>query len=142
RSYTETFDLLLNDIHNALELLKADPVYEDPNRSDDFYEEIAQDEFYDERELRMNYYAVKALQARVLLWMGGDDNLTNALDAAEEVIDDSPAELTNIDSYNIVRDPILYPELIFALYIQNFDDIMKDRLDATINLPSYRFSKS
>lgn len=34
----------------------------------------------------MNYYAVKALQARVYLWRGKNEDIVNALSAANEII--------------------------------------------------------
>ena len=44
------------------------------------------DEIYTKRTLRMNYYAVKALQARVYLWRGKNEDIVNALSAANEII--------------------------------------------------------
>ena len=69
--YMQTFGLMENDINTALELLKADPIYVNAERPAGYFDQVNRDGFYNLREQRMNYYAVKALQARVLLWQGG-----------------------------------------------------------------------
>ncbi|MCK0131697.1 RagB/SusD family nutrient uptake outer membrane protein [Flavobacteriaceae bacterium F08102] len=130
RSYEETFALLTNDLEEASELLKEDPIYTEINRPADYYTEVNRNGFYNQREQRMNYYAVKALQARVLAWQGGLANLEAAKNAAEEVINKSNAALIDASSYPVSSDPILYPEVLFALDVNALEDITIGYLNA------------
>lgn len=129
-TYETTFGLLEADIEESLNLLTDDPVYDDPDRPSGFYNVVNQDGFYENRKNRMNYYAVKALQARVHAWKGSDDDWEIAKDAAEEVIDFSMTSLINADSYPVSSDPILYQENLFSLRITAFEDIVNNYLDA------------
>ncbi len=124
RSYAETFSLLEKDITNALELLKMDPIYSQNQLPSDFDQTVNRDGFYNDRVLRMNYYAVKALQARVYLWEGSDEAIEKAGKAAEEVITEGPFHLIDATSYPVSDDPILYPEMIFGLDVNAFADIV------------------
>lgn len=132
-TYAETFNLMETDIQESLELLQSDPIYSDANLDSDEFEEINRDNFYDNREQRMNYYAVKALQARMLQWQGGTENLSEARLAAQEVIDEAPFALVNSESYNVSNDPILYPEILFSLDVTGLADLANPYFDASSN---------
>ncbi|MNK33366.1 SusD family protein [compost metagenome] len=127
-SYSQTFDLLSKDINEALALLKEDPIYNNPKKPTSYYLNVNRDGFYNKREQRLNYYAVKALQARILLWQGGNTNVANAALAAEEVIKDSPAKLTN--SASVATNPSLYTEHLFNLNVTGFLNIINTYLKA------------
>lgn len=129
-TYTATFNELGNDIKEALELLKEDPIYPNATRSSDYFLDANREGFYDNREQRMNYFAVKALQARMLLWQGGTENINAAKLAAEEVIATSGAYLIVSATYNVSSDPILWPEVLFSLNVYAFEDIVNRFLDA------------
>ena len=83
---SEFFKLLIADLEEAAKYLAEDPVTGKHEWS--HYEELNEDGFYDYRNLHLNYYAVKALQARVYLWDGSAASKEKALAAATEVIDD------------------------------------------------------
>ena len=83
---SEFFKLLIADLEEAAKYLAEDPVTGKHEWS--HYEELNEEGFYDYRNLHLNYYAVKALQARVYLWEGSADSKAKALAAATEVIDD------------------------------------------------------
>lgn len=114
-SYNETFALLLNDIEAASQLLKEDPIYNNPKKPATYYANVNRDGFFNKREQRMNYYAVKGLKARVLQWMGGAQNLASAATVAEEVIQYSGTQLAI--STSAASDPRLYPEHLFNLNV-------------------------
>ncbi|BDW93491.1 RagB/SusD family nutrient uptake outer membrane protein [Muricauda ruestringensis] len=133
-TYAQTFDRMQEDIDMALELLKEDPIYQDENRPADYYLEVNRTGFYENREQRMNYYAVKALEARKLLWEG---NTSDAAVAAEAVIANSGATLIQSDSYPIAGDPILYQEVLFCLDINGFADIVNPILTASDDGTNY-----
>ncbi len=147
RSYTETFNLMETDIENALELLKEDPIYTESSKPNGYYDQVNRNGFYNNRELRINYYTVKALKARVLIWQGGLQNLDAARVAAEEVITQSPAMLISASDYPVASDPILYPEIIFALDVNALVNVYNGFLDAadsnaSINLGALFLSQS
>ena len=130
-TYEETFDLMLADIDEALELLKDDPIYNDANRPSGYYTEVNFDGFYDNRENRMNYYAVQALKARVLMWAGGQENIEEAGDLAKDIIANASVSLINSQTHNITKDPILYQEHLFSLNITSFTDIVDQYINAS-----------
>ncbi|MDE5610955.1 MAG: RagB/SusD family nutrient uptake outer membrane protein, partial [Odoribacter sp.] len=82
-TYDKYVSLLEADLLQADSLLKvADPViaeYADPEVS------VAAQAFLVARQMRLNYYAVKALEARFYLWMGGAENRRKAYACAKEV---------------------------------------------------------
>lgn len=127
-TYAQTFDRMQEDIDLALELLKEDPIYPDPDRPADYYLDVNRTGFYEHREQRMNYYAVLALEARKLLWEG---KTGEAAAAAETVIANSGAMLIASDSYPIANDPILYPEVLFCLDVNAFADIVNPIITAS-----------
>lgn len=64
------------------------------------------------RQLHLNYYAVKALQARVYMWMGAYDR---ALDAANTVIQSNAFEWATVANLQSGADRCLASEHLFAL---------------------------
>ncbi len=83
RSYAETAALLWADINEAEKLLAgSDPLLGSPDP--DFDETVNTDGYWSARSIHLNYYAVKALSAQVLLWQGEAER---AAAVAREVID-------------------------------------------------------
>ena len=121
RSYRETFALMHKDISDALTLLQEDPVYKDPQRPSDYFTEVNRNGFYNAREQRFNYYAAKALQARIFIWEGGRENAAKAALAAEDVIANAPARLVTPSA--ISGDRILSKEQLFSLNVTGFANI-------------------
>lgn len=116
-TYDAYKDLLLGDLRQAETLLKPyDPVVTGEKVSDDFLLR---------RTSRMNYYAVKALQARAFLWY---EEKENAYAAAKTVIDAVKADgsqafdIQGIKTLFPEGDFILYPEHIFGLYDHKLDN--------------------
>lgn len=112
---------ILSDLAVAASELKADPVYE--KRGD-----MADDESYlQNRGYKLNYYAVRLLQARVNLYKG---DFTEALEAAKEVI--GQAYFTWTPSYEITttdenaRNRMFTQELLFGVYATNLADRYDD----------------
>ncbi len=85
RSGKETLQMILDDLEAAEESLRDyDPITGKHPAS--YYTSIDPDGFFNDRTLRLNYYAVKALEARVYLWEGSKESIDKALNAAEEII--------------------------------------------------------
>ncbi len=85
-TYAETLRRLVADLTEAARLLEIDPVRGKYPKS--LYEGANVDKFYDFREQHLNYYAVRALLARVCMWEGSPESKRLALQAALEVITD------------------------------------------------------
>lgn len=84
-SYNDYVELLMSDIENALKYLKeSDPVMDYPlEQLNSTYYVNFDDDFYYYRRMRLNYWAVKALKARMDMYLGNEDM---AHDEAVEVI--------------------------------------------------------
>lgn len=99
---------VLQDLGAAEELLKAG----DPIVNGRTITELDDNGYLINRQLHLNYYAVKALQARVYMWMG---NYSEALSAADEVIASEAFSWSTLDNLEHGYDRCLADEHIFAL---------------------------
>ncbi len=107
-SANRVMELVLSDLSMAETLLENDPVIGIQHTGDDYFDL--------NRNLRFNYYAVKALQARANLYAGNTEEASNA---AMEVIDKASSIFTWTDPVSVVSagangDRIFYPEVIFG----------------------------
>jgi hypothetical protein len=107
--------LVLADVTKAEELLKNDPVITDDNSITD---NLLNDNFYKNRNRRMNFYAVKGLEARVRQYIGDD---ANAALAAKVVTDQMGKRFKWVSPTNFISnyDYIFFSEVIFG--INNMD---------------------
>lgn len=139
-SYTETFELLEGDIVKALELLKYDPAHPNTLLTGAQLAQINRDGFYSKRDGRLNYFAVKALQARVYAWQGGE-KWELAAQAAEEVIEKSAAKLSAPD-LDISKNKTITSEYLFSLDVAGLALIVNPLLEAVkeANMSSLRLA--
>lgn len=124
KSYAETKLLLTKDIEEALKCLESDPVRGVfPEDFDTYYNA---DGFWSNRRYHLNYYALKALEARVMLWAGdyeqaavcASDVIENALEKLELVKwvnPDEEVKKTNNDE----KDWVFATEHLFSLDIND-----------------------
>jgi hypothetical protein len=110
---------LLDDLEEAERLLaEVDPILNKHDAS--VYEEINKDGFFNNRTKRLNYYAVKALQARVYLWEGSSASKARARAIALETIagvkENNVVALKN----QVAGDNALNGEALFRLQIRDF----------------------
>lgn len=123
---------LLKDLEEAEALIKdKDPIQKytlaqlrNPGISSGFN---PLDNFIAYRYLRMNYYAIKALQARAYLWFGDNDK---AYQSAKEVIEAKNSDGGNkfrlgtaTDMSVTTKDFVLSNEQVFGLYAYNLNDL-------------------
>jgi hypothetical protein len=115
-TYSEVLLHIINDLKEAITLLALDPITgEHPA---EFYDAVNQEGFYNRRAMRLNYYAAKALLARVYMWEGSAANLEQAKSLAMELIEMNeernlfPWVITNFD-----QQTGLYPEQLFGLNV-------------------------
>lgn len=123
----ETIRLLLEDLKAAADLLKDyDPITGKHPAS--YYTSIDADGFFKDRTLRLNYYAVKALEARVYLWEGSKESVDKALKAAEEIIKalgDEGISMSDMYTYSYLITDIteskraLASEALFSLNVSD-----------------------
>ncbi|MGY0426527.1 MAG: RagB/SusD family nutrient uptake outer membrane protein [Polaribacter sp.] len=124
----EVMTKILNDLSVADKLLENDAVRKlddgsfttDPNGKNSFY--------IQSRNLRVNYFAVKALQARANLYAG---NNAAALTAAKTVIEEASPFFPWTKSSAVILagdnpDRIFFPEVLFALQNKNLYNQQKD----------------
>lgn len=112
---------IMNDLKAAENLLKADSLY-------------TKNTAVPARDLRFNYYAVKAVEARVYLWQ---NDQANALAAAQEVIAVAPVKFPFIlqsiiaASAEANKDRVFTTEHIFGLNVTNLANNYAGILDSS-----------
>ncbi len=127
-SYEQTLRNLITDLTEAARLLEIDPIR--ARYPESLYAEANVDGFYNFRDLHLNYFAVKALLARVCMWEGSPESKKIALEAALEVIND-PAEVhlssglqlrTFTVAEKVPTSEMCFPsEQLFALDVSDLD---------------------
>lgn len=132
-TYTEYINFLLEDLDKSIALLACDPIL--GKRDSSYYRPIAHNGFVEtnpaERKTRMNYYAAKALKARVLMWQGTDAARQEAAQLALDVINSSLAtgatkwteEANMLGSGANTNDNSFYNEHIFSLFVENYSTL-------------------
>lgn len=123
----QVIDSVLQDLSKAEALLANDPIKtQGVVINQDFYSGF--------RNQRLNYYAVKALKARVLLWAG---NKEKAHDEALAVLEQGEKWFpwlnpSRIDVPQSDPDRIFSTELLFALYNPAMYTVYDARFNATL----------
>lgn len=131
------FDFLIPDLNAAEACLKtSDPVLtEGPLAST----AESEDNYTRYRQLRLNYYAVILLKARIYLWAG---DKTNALAEAQKLTDDPQVKtwfpFVNPDLlFGSLPDRTFSTEVLFGFYDSGRNSIYTDNFDSA-NLTSSR----
>lgn len=136
-TYAETLRRLKADLTEAARLLEIDPIR--GAYPAEIYAEVNEDGFYNYREMHLNYYAVRALQARVCMWEGSAESKRLALRSALEVIDDPTgytiynSELTLrtfTDATRVPTTEMCFPsEHLFALNVNDLAGRIRSNLN-------------
>lgn len=131
-SYAQVLKKVMEDIETAEKLLANEPAVEYCYKafiSPSSYssEPLPEDDFQLYRQNRFNYYALKALKARVYMWQGIKDK---ALENAQAVIDavdpDGSKKLTLTTGSQLGIGKVTFPqEQIFSLFKQTLSDIVQ-----------------
>ncbi|RBQ07900.1 RagB/SusD family nutrient uptake outer membrane protein [Pedobacter miscanthi] len=133
-SYQEFAKAVLADLDQAETLLKdVDPIRKysiaqlNPGPLD---QAVISDNYLEYRQVRMNYYAVLALKARVYLWLASSDaaNKVNAAKYAQMVVDavnqtGKPTFRLGEESDRAAQDYTMPSEHIMALSVYNLEAI-------------------
>lgn len=112
---TEIVELVLKDLHEAEQRLANDPVIKQGPLTTEA--ETDAENYWRFRNMRLNYYAVKALQARVYLYAGENEK---ACEAARIVTGIQEAyfpftDYTSVIGNSKTPDRVFSSELLFAL---------------------------
>lgn len=128
----KVIELILDDLKTALNLLKESDPY--------FVSEVFSDTDINYRQFRMNYFATKALMARVYLW-AGDKN--NACMTAKEVIAEGQQEgaelfpfVTNEAATSSNPDRIFFTEVLFGVYNSTREKLHEELFAPTLESTS------
>lgn len=127
---SKVIEMVINDLKTAEGLLKNDPIV---TSGTDVANTTSIDGFYKNRNRRMNYYAVLALQARVYLYQG-DKVLAAA--AAEKVITEASKWFVwkgEQDHLGANGDRIFSTEVIFGLEDLNMYTSQKSLFDGALD---------
>ncbi|MDR0421840.1 MAG: RagB/SusD family nutrient uptake outer membrane protein [Proteiniphilum sp.] len=112
--------LLLKDIAEAERLLADDPI-RDPS-SESITSELSED-FYKNRNRRMNYYAVKGLEARVLQYIGRDADAAAAAKIITDLVEaDEVFQWVNNNEISTaaIYNYIFFSEVVFGINNKDF----------------------
>ncbi|MBQ3174351.1 MAG: RagB/SusD family nutrient uptake outer membrane protein [Bacteroidales bacterium] len=117
-SNTDFVGKVLQDIEAAAELLKNDPIYTG---------ETLNDTYFANRVFHLNYYGVKALAARVYMYIGDKTKAAEcALEVIEAQVNKGLFAWVNIDDVthtnDAERDRLFASEHIFALNVRKLAD--------------------
>ncbi|MFA5849895.1 MAG: RagB/SusD family nutrient uptake outer membrane protein [Bacteroidales bacterium] len=145
RTYKETIALLRKDIEEAIEYLKCDPLsklrpsgYWNAEVAGGFISTTSVGTSMPNRKMRMNYWAAKALYARILMWEGTSESKAKALEVALEVMGSNLSSgigkgegayyswITSSEiggTYWYTSDLAFVNEQLFTLQVEKFLDI-------------------
>lgn len=152
-SFQDFTQAILTDLNEAESLLKAvDPITKynitqlNPPK---FTTPVLSDNYLLYRQVRMNYYAVLALKARVYMWLSASNEAdkVNAAKYAKMVVD--AVDQTGVATFRLgqesdraVEDYTMSSEHIAALSVYNLESTANATFGATGNLQRYDFNIS
>ena len=128
KSYAETAEILHSDIDQAAALLEKDVVRSESNAPANFANSGNINGFWNDRRCRMNYYAVMALKADVLMWekdLEGAASIAKSL--ADEMLGNGYVVWTDPDAYlnasgDTARNTTFTTEHIWSLVDRNLSE--------------------
>lgn len=115
RTVSEIVELVLQDLQAAAELLTVDPIY-----TGEVITEFDDNGYLMNRQLHLNYYAVKGLMARVYLYKR---DYTNAAASAREVINSGQFTWVSQDDMISRLDPSGATEQLWGIDVNNLSNI-------------------
>ena len=123
-NYNETINLIIADLQEAVELLEVDPITQE--KDSEYYNLANENGFLNGREKRINYFAAKAILARVYMWEGSVKSMDNALVIVEDIIKRNDEKKFFNWTNNYDNSYVLADEHIFAINVFNLVDVLED----------------
>lgn len=130
----EVVEKILGDLTEAEKLLKVDPILTGREIT-----EMDDAGYLMNRTVHFNYYAVKALQARVNMWAG---NYTEAYNAAKAVYDADCFAWTAEGNMRSLEDRSYVAEQVFALNNVNLSYVADNYFSEDRNAYSFSITKN
>ena len=130
---SDVVDKILGDLTEAETLLKVDPILTGRTVT-----ELDDAGYLINRTVHMNYYAVKALQARVYMWSG---RYSDAYDAAKIVYDAPCFSWSQQADMSTGVDCSFVPEQVFALNNVNLSTVGDTYFDEDSNSNSFSLTR-
>lgn len=115
---SQLIERVLEDLEDAAELLEADPIL-----TGETVTEFDDNGYLINRQLHLNYYAVKGLQARAYLYKRDH---ANAALCASEVIDSGQFEWVAQEDFNDGADPAGASEHLWGIDVNNLSTIAEN----------------
>lgn len=130
-SASEYMEKVIRDLNSALDELKNDPVIENGVKGD------LSDTFLKDRNLRLNYYAVKALLARAYMYIGEKEL---AVEQADDIIEmhNQAGYFPFVNSNDALAkepDRVFSSEILFGLQNLNVKSLYSSMFDANTLKP-------
>ena len=117
---------VISDLREAEDLLVSDPIITNGIKGD------ISDDFFQNRNFRMNYYAVQALLSRAYMYVGQKDS---ALYYANKIIEIQEQTFPWVEREDALMgsepDRVFSSEVIFALENRNIGSLYSSHFDAT-----------
>ena len=85
--------------------------------------------FYSQRGCRLNYYAIRAVQARVALYAGEYENAKVFAGEILDVVEEQGSQLSLVTSSTIADSPKMMGETLFGYYYDNLIDATQNWFD-------------
>lgn len=130
---SQVVDKILADLTEAESLLKVDPILTGREVT-----ELDDAGYLINRTVHFNYYAVKALQARVYMWAG---RYADAYDAAEEVYDAECFAWATQEGLSSGDDRSFTDEQVFALNNVNLSTLGDQYFNEDSNVSSFSITR-
>lgn len=132
-SVRQVVEKILEDLKEAEELLKVDPIFTGREVT-----EMDDQGYLINRSVHFNYYAVKALEARVYMWCG---RYSDAYNAAKEVFDADAFSWSTADNLSKKIDRSFVPEQVFALNNVNLSTVGDTYFNESSNSSSFSLNR-
>jgi hypothetical protein len=120
---------LLADIKTARELLVADPIL---SNDQSITHDLRNDNFYQNRNRRMNFYAVKGLEARVLQYIGRtEDAALSAKVITDRIEEGKMFKWPNLQTMAANNNYVFFQEVVFGINNVNMTSQSASLYEAT-----------
>lgn len=120
----EVVEKALKDLKQAVVCLKNDPVQDKNFETENIYL------LY--RQNRMNYYAARALMARIYMYRGTEEDKENAFNIADSLINEQNV-FSLLMSNQMGTNRIMSGEIFFSLYKDDLSDVFKNNYSYSLD---------
>ena len=141
-SSREVINKVINDLKKARDLVGTFDLNSNGMQSTyRFFGSVSEsNEFYENRGIRLNYYAITGLLARAYLWAGDKENAFIYADELVQLVKDGTFDLQL--SSSIESEPKMMTELLFGFYnedmVENYEPYANTENTTTLKIDQIR----